>query len=475
LSDKQIKVADILTIQKQKETILSRLKQLAPEGSSLQQLRQTTALELNERSWQRRLSELEAEGKIKSTGGRKNRQYHAVEINSMPMMVAEESQPLKRGMSISAEAGRILELVSQPLSKRKPVRYNEEFLLSYKPNKDFYLGKKIREQLKATGNTQFDPYPAGTYARKILERLLADLAWNSSRLEGNTYSLLETVELLKEGNAAAGKTTVETQMILNHKAAIEFLTATEAVDTEINRYTMLSLHALLSDNLLPNPAASGRLRTMAVGIGGSSYIPSDTGDIIERCFTMILEKCNLIEDPFEQAFFLMVHLPYLQPFDDVNKRVSRLAANIPFIKHNLAPLSFTGVPRDLYVGGLLGVYELQQTELLRDVFVHAYELSARKYAAIRQTIGEPNAFVLQYRSLIKDTVKEIINKAMSRSMAAAFISEKAGQLPTSDNQQLREAIETELLNIHEGNFARFMVTPSAFYNWKNLWDKPAGF
>lgn len=58
----------------------------------------------------------------------------------------------------------------------------------------------------------------------------------------------------------------------------------------------------------------------------------------------MLAKATAIEDAFEQAFFVMVQLPCLQPFVDVNKRVSRLAANIPLIKRNLAPLSFVDVP-----------------------------------------------------------------------------------------------------------------------------------
>jgi Fic family protein len=52
---------------------------------------------------------------------------------------------------------------------------------------------------------------------------LIDLSWNSSRLEGNTYSLLETERLLEQGETAEGKDAMETQMVLNHKAAIELL------------------------------------------------------------------------------------------------------------------------------------------------------------------------------------------------------------------------------------------------------------
>ena len=93
--------------------------------------------------------------------------------------------------------------------------------------------------------------------------------------------------------------------------------------------------------------------------------------LIVECFDRILATASAIADPFERAFFAMVQLPCLQPFEDVNKRVSRLAANIPLIRHNLSPLSFADVPRDLYTEAILGVYELNRTELLRDVFCWA--------------------------------------------------------------------------------------------------------
>jgi Fic family protein len=176
------------------------------------------------------------------------------------------------------------------------------------------------------------------YARQLFDRLLIDLSWNSSRLEGNTYSLLETMRLLEVGKAAQGKDLKETQMILNHKAAIEFLINLSEV--KVNRYTLLSLHTLLSDNLMSDPTASGRLRFIPVGIAKSAYQPSAIPQVIEECFDLLIKKANKINDPFEQAFFLMVQIPYLQPFDDVNKRTSRLAANIPLLQKNLCPLSF---------------------------------------------------------------------------------------------------------------------------------------
>jgi len=100
----------------------------------------------------------------------------------------------------------------------------------------------------------------------------------------------------------------------------------------------------------------------------------------------------------------MVHLPYLQPFDDVNKRVSRLAANIPFIKANLSPLSFTSVPRSTYTDAILGVYELNGIDLLKDVYIWAYERSAERYAAVRQSLGDPDPFKQLHRAALRQLV-----------------------------------------------------------------------
>ncbi|MGB5536153.1 MAG: Fic family protein, partial [Thiogranum sp.] len=201
------------------------------------------------------------------------------------------------------------------------VGYKRAFLDEYRPNGTFYLAPEIRQHLMELGRSPGGERPAGTYVRQILSRLLIDLSWNSSRLEGNTYSLLETERLLELGEAAEGKGAQEAQMILNHKAAIELLVE-QAEEVGFNRYTILNLHALLSDNLLGNPQACGRLRTIAVGIDGTVYHPLEVPQLIDECFQQVLDTATAIMEPFEQAFFAMVHLPYLQPFEDVNKRVS---------------------------------------------------------------------------------------------------------------------------------------------------------
>jgi len=109
---------------------------------------------------------------------------------------------------------------------------------------------------------------------------------------------------------------------------------------------------LLSNNLLGNQEACGRIRSIPVTIGQTNYQPLDIPQHIDSYFGLVLDKTNRIKDPFEQAFFAMVHFPYLQAFEDVNKRVSRLSANIPLIQNNLCPLSFIDVPNKDYIDAI---------------------------------------------------------------------------------------------------------------------------
>lgn len=258
-------------------------------------------------------------------------------------------------------------------------------------------------------------------------------------------------------------------MILNHKEAIEFI-VNNAEEIDFNRYTIQSLHALLSDNLLPDPSASGRLRNHPVEIGRSVYTPLAIPQMIEEMFDLMLEKARQINNVFEKVFFIMVHLPYLQPFDDVNKRVSRLAVNIPLIKHNLSPLSFIELPKDMYISGLLGVYELNRVELLKDVFIWAYQKSANRYSAVRQSVGQPDPFRMRYRSDLRKLIHEIITNSYSSRQASSIINSYSNKIIEKDRQNFIELIESELLSLHDGNFARYYISPSEYRNWKEKWQ-----
>jgi len=220
----------------------------------------------------------------------------------------------------------------------------------------------------------------------------------------------------------------------------------------------------------PGQCGEARLRRISVAIERSSFHPLEVPQLIEECFDQILATAAAITDPFEQAFFVMVQLPYLQPFDDVNKRVSRLVANIPLIKSNLSPLSFEGVPRGTYTDAVLGVYELNKTELLRDVFIWAYERSAARYAAVRQSLGEPDPFRLRHRAALREVVGAVVRGRMDKKQAAKHVTTWTSEhIDAAERERFRETAESELLGLHEGNFARYQIRPSEFAAWREVW------
>ena len=358
----------------------------------------------------------------------------------------------------------IRERVRLALMHRRPVGYQRDFLETYQPGTSFYLPESLRRQLHEMGRTSANERPAGTYARDILGRLLVDLSWASSKLEGNTYSRLDTQNLIEFGQVAKGKDAIETQMILNHKAAIEMLIE-DADEVGLDAFTFKNLHAVLSQDLMRDEQACGRLRRRPVDISGTVFHPLALPQVIEDCFVLLLDKAAAIADPFEQAFFLMVHLPYLQPFEDVNKRVSRISANIPLFKHNLCPLSFIDVPERSYIEGTLGVYELNQIELLRDVFVWAYERSCQRYLAITQTMVEPDPLKIKYREALIHAVQTVVKEL--RQPSQAVIAEVArAHAEEAEQAAFREILTAALHQLHEGSIARYRLRRSQYMAWQ---------
>ncbi|PIT83635.1 Fic family protein [Limnohabitans sp. 15K] len=368
-------------------------------------------------------------------------------------------------LPVSPAGASIRDRVRQPLMHRRPVGYRREFLEAYQPGVTFYLPAELRSQLHEMGRTPAHERPAGTYARDILSRLLVDLSWASSRLEGNTYSRLDTQNLIEHGQAAQGKDAIETQMILNHKAAIEMLIE-DTDEVGFDAFTFKNLHAVLSQDLMRDPQASGRLRRRVVEISGTVFHPVAMPQVIEDCFELLLGKAAAIPDPFEQAFFLMVQLPYLQPFEDVNKRVSRIAANMPQIQHKLCPLSFIDVPVRAYIEGTLGVYELNEVDLLRDVFVWAYERSCQRYLAITQTMVEPDPFKIKYREALIQAVQAVVKGLQAPSPDALAPVAARMKVPAADQDAFTRMLAEALHQLHEGSVARYRLRRSEYLAWQ---------
>ena len=465
------------------ETELQRIEDVVlrfPDGVSLAELQKEIRGTISRRTLGRRLSELLEAGRIQRRGEKKGTRYFhrasttraTVTPGSAPTETAGQFETPDGVVAIdlSPVSRDIMEYVSRPVAGRNPKGYERRLLDEYIPNRTAYVPDKLKVHLHKIGKPIVAERAAGTFARDILNRFLIDLSWASSRLEGNTYSRLDTERLIEFGQEAAGKDAKETQMILNHKAAIELLVEENGDDIGINRYTLLNLHSLLSENLMADPEASGRLRRRPVEIGASAYTPPAIPQLIEECLDLIITKAGKIGDPFERAFFVMVHVPYLQPFEDVNKRVSRLAANIPLIRGNLCPLSFVDVPERAYIAGTLGVYEMTRVELLRDVFVWAYERSCQRYVVIRDSVAEPDLFRMKYRNALIEVIGGIVRERERPTLAQIRVLAEP-RVESRDLHRFADLVTREFARLNEGNIARYRIRLPDFRSWAQAIDR----
>jgi Fic family protein len=236
---------------------------------------------------------------------------------------------------------------------------------------------------------------------------------------------------------------------------------------QFSRYLLMNLHSALSENLLESPEDEGRLRLHPVQIGQSPYQPPSGQSLISTLLDEALAKFNAIEDPFEQSFFAMVHPPYLQPFADCNKRTSRLLANWPLLRANLCPLTFLGVSQAWYTASVLGVDEMNRVELLRDLFMWAYERSTKDYLTAKSSVVEPDVLRLTYRDAIRQIVKAVVQNPEQDPLALVATQVDLAA-PGPDRENVRALVMQELRRLHEGVLARYGLRPQELERWRSI-------
>ena len=303
---------------------------------------------------------------------------------------------------------------------------------------------------------------AGTYAKRIYNRLLIDLSHHSSRLEGNTYSLLDTQRLLLEGRAADGKLDSETVMILNHKEAIRHLVE-QSVRRNITDDEIRTLHYLLSDALVASEH-SGAVRDHGVRVSGSVYVPLEDRIRLERHLRSVAEKAGAIADPFEQSLFLLVHVTYLQAFADVNKRTARLCANLPLLRRNLVPLSFNAVDRDQYATAVISIYELKEPRPMAELYAASYLRTCAQYDATVEASGF-DAVRVRYREQHRRAVAEIVAQVAVDEALAERIRTAAAEVPAQDRQAFEEDLREDLAALSPARIAGLGVSGRQLGVW----------
>jgi Fic family protein len=453
-----------------KSQVLHVLHTRGDGWTALAQIR--TAVNVPDRTLRNWLKDLVEEGAIESRGERKGRRYRLVERPAVVVpgagAIAVEGQPpaLAVQQIFTSESQGLIKRIEAPLYTRPPATYREEWLQTYIPNERAYLTPQQRQELAALGKRDPLYRRAGTYIKKIYDRLLIDFSFNSSRLEGNTYTLADTERLVLQGTAAPGKPNAERIMILNHKEAIAYLV--RHVDIlQPDENTIRTLHYLLADSLVA-PEAAGQIRDESIRVSGTTYAPLDGRDRLTRLLHLLLEKAQAITDPFEQSFFLLVHISYLQAFVDVNKRTARLASIIPLIRGDYVPQSFVDVDQDAYLKATIAVYELNEVGPLADVYAWSYQRTCQRFETTAQVVGFDEIAAL-YRQPRRALVTDLVRAKVPQDKVAEWITAHVtGNVEPQHREKFISDVVAELENLDASRIGGLGITREELEAWQEL-------
>lgn len=460
-------MADILADMADKSAVLAYLREHPESWVSPAEL-QSAVGSTPDRTLRNWLQDLVKEGAIESRGECKGRRYRLRPGSMAGIAVATslgEGRLTAARSIFSPDSEALIQRVEAPIYTRPPATYREEWLEAYVPNESTYLAEETRQELTALGKRAPIYGRAGTYIQRIYNRLLIDFSYNSSRLEGNTYSLLDTEQLVMQGASAPGKPNAERIMILNHKEAIRYLVhrANLLADEE----TIRTLHYLLSNSLVA-PDLAGQIRDEGVLVSGSTYSPLEGKDRLTALLRGTLEKARAIADPFEQSLFLLTHISYLQPFIDVNERTARLASIIPLIKGDYVPQSFVDVDQDAYLTATIVVYELNQVAPLADVYAWSYRRSCQRYDTTAQVVGFDEIAALyrtQRRAMVTDLVR---NKVPPDKVAQWIVANVPPNVESQHREKFIGDVLAELEHLDASRIGGLDITPEQLEAWQQL-------
>lgn len=240
-------------------------------------------------------------------------------------------------------------------------------ILSESERKLFEFGKKKLSDSFSTLDA--------TIIRRELERFMIELSWKSSQIEGNTYTLLETEELIKNKKEAEGHEKAEAIMILNHKKAFDTILEHRDEYKQISLRDLNTLHSVLIEGLDVTPG----IRKHKVGITGTKYTPLDNEHQIQEVLEKLFELLDTVSFVPEAALILLAMLSYIQPFADGNKRTARMVSNALLIANGYFPLSYRSVNEVEFKKALLLFYEQNNLYHLKRIFITQQEFAINNY------------------------------------------------------------------------------------------------
>ncbi len=261
-------------------------------------------------------------------------------------------------------------------SDNRKIKY-PQFNFDIFDNLNNIFSKKEILELEKTNNIYWNKISklSPVILKKEFERLLIELSWKSSQIEGNTYSLLDTEVLIKDNIEAEGHKKEEAIMILNHKKALEYIFQNADYFKKLTLAKVEELHAILVDNLIVTKG----LRKSPVGIVGTNYKPIFNQHQIKEVMNNLIKKVNSTENVIEKALITVLMISYIQPFEDGNKRTGRILANAILYANNYCPLSYRSVNEGEYKKAVIIFYENNSLDYFKKIFIEQFKFAVDKY------------------------------------------------------------------------------------------------
>lgn len=214
-----------------------------------------------------------------------------------------------------------------------------------------------------------------SFIKKEIERLAIEFSWKSSRIEGNTYSLIDTEILIKERQEAQGHSREEAIMILNHKNTIDYIFQNSEEFRKVNLAQIKEVHQMLIRGL----GVKNDIRSSPVRIIGTRYVPIEGRTKIIEALQYSIDKINSLKNPFAKALGMVLMISYIQPFDDGNKRTARTMGNAILLAHNACPLSYRGVDEAEYKKAIILFYEQNSARYFKELFIDQFQFAVENY------------------------------------------------------------------------------------------------
>ena len=176
-----------------------------------------------------------------------------------------------------------------------------------------------------------------------------EYAHNSTAIEGNTLTLVQTRVILEEGLSVGGKTLREIYEVTNHAKAFDYVKKRVSKGLSLDESAMKDIHALLMENI----STGGVYRNVEVRISGAGFKPPAPNEMyrqVKNFFADLPYRTDL--NPIELAAWTHAEFVKIHPFVDGNGRTSRMLMNYQLMARGFLPISIAKESRLEYFEAL---------------------------------------------------------------------------------------------------------------------------